>query len=50
VERKTRINESQFVPRFIFHTSYVGRGNYILITTFLAKRERMKMRGVVGSI
>lgn len=32
--------------RFIFHTSYVGRGNYILISTFLGRREGMKMRGM----
>lgn len=42
-----RINESQFVPRFIFYTSYVGRGNYILISTFLETREGMKKRGWV---
>lgn len=31
--------------RFVCHTSFVGRGNYILISTFLEK-EGMKMRGL----
>lgn len=30
---------------FVFHTSYVGKGNYILISTFLEEREGRKMRG-----